>query len=496
MSLKLGLVLSQKMKQELRMTPQLQQAIRLLQLSNLELAEEIQRELLENPLLEEGAWDEEQDEQMTAIQDEDGDHIQFEQFDQSNQQVEEQSQPEQAQPEPVKSAEDWEEYIRDTEDLNRFDYDFRSGQEEEEYPERQEKSGESIYEHLSWQLSISDLSEQEKEIAEFMIANLDEHGYLTQVSIQEVAQEFDVLEEFVEEIRESIQFFDPVGSASLNLRDCLLAQAKFFQLGSLVEEVIQDHLELLEHRKYQLLAKKLKVSMAMVEQIAKQIQSLEPYPSRQYSTEEAQYITPDLYIEKNQDGEYIVKLSKANIPSLKINHFYKKAILGGADEETKTYVASKLNAAQWLIRSIEQRQNTMIRVMQSIIKFQREFFDKGEEYLRPLVLKTVADDVDLHESTISRVTTNKFVSTPRGIYELKFFFKSTIQSSSGEDLSSEAVKNKIKKLINKEDPKKPYSDQQLMDLLENDGLKIARRTVAKYREAMNILPSSQRKKSF
>jgi RNA polymerase sigma-54 factor len=533
MSLKMGLVLSQKMKQELRMTPQLQQAIRLLQLSNLELVEEIQKELTENPLLEEvdDANDDFQnrdlmeeafaekitdaDEQTMQIDQNLSTELQFKNQDQDQISIHEDrlsqslldqdeqdfrhelGQKEISHSEQL-SISEWEDYLHKEDESAKFDIDFKSTQEDDEYSQdiKSKSNHETLYEHLSWQLSMSDLSESEREVGDYIIGNLDTKGYFTEMTTQDVADHFDLQVEFVDDVLEVLQSFDPIGVCSRDITECLMIQAKFYNMGEQVEDILQNHLDLLEHKKYNVLARKLKVSQERIFELAQMIQSLDPYPSRQYTSDEQSYISPDLSVEKLKNGQYQVSLNQDFIPKLKINQYYRNAILGNADDTTKQYVAERLNSAQWLLRSIEQRRNTMIRVMQSIIEHQKEFFDKGTDYLKPLVLKTIADDVELHESTISRVTSNKYVETPRGLFELKYFFKSSIQSASGEDLSSEAVKNKIKRLIAQEPDLKPLSDQQIVEFLKKDGLKIARRTVAKYREAMQILPSSQRKKSF
>ena len=353
----------------------------------------------------------------------------------------------------------------------------------------------SLFDHLMWQLQVSDFTEQEKRVATSLIGNVNDDGYLKGVDLWSLADQLDNDGEYVEEVLEMLQRFDPPGVAARDLRECLLIQSRLLELGAIVDDIIRDHLENLERKNYHAIVRGMGIDLDEVIEAAKLIIQLEPRPGRPYAGEAARYITPDIYIKKNEDGVYKALLNEDGMPRLKISRFYRNALREAASSETKKYVTEKLNSAAWLIRSIQQRQKTIVKVTESIIRFQRPFLDRGVELLKPLILRDVAEDIGMHESTISRVTTNKYVHTPQGIYELKYFFNSSIQGDSG-DLASEAVKSKIKHLIAGEDPKRPFSDQKLVDLLKKDGVTIARRTIAKYREAMNILPSSKRKRLF
>jgi len=303
-----------------------------------------------------------------------------------------------------------------------------------------------------------------------------------------------------------VQKFDPIGCGARDLRECLLVQAQaFVNVGEgkdnpdaeLLPVIISKHLKNVEAKRYPAIAKDLKVSLGEVVATIKLLGRLEPKPGRLYNNEEPQYITPDVHIHKMGDG-YVAQLNDDGLSKLRISQKYRNALKNGAAQgaPAKEYIQEKLRAAVWLIRSIHQRQRTIVKVCDSIIKFQREFLDKGIAYLKPLILRDVADDIGMHESTVSRVTTNKYVHTPQGIYELKFFFNSSIARVGGEDIASEAVKNQIKQIIAKEPADKPFSDQKIVEILRSQNVDIARRTVAKYREVLAILPSSKRKRYF
>jgi len=309
-----------------------------------------------------------------------------------------------------------------------------------------------------------------------------------------------------DKVHKRIMRFDPPGCGARDLRECLLAQAHFFLSegdgkdnpdGELLHTIICKHLKNVEMKRYPAIAKDLKVSLEEVVACIKLLGRLEPKPGRRYTDEAPQYITPDVYILKVGD-EYVTQLNDDGLSKLRISHQYRAALKNGAAQgsKAKEYIQEKLRSAVWLIRSIHQRQRTIIKVCDSIIKFQRDFLDKGIAQLKPLILRDVAEDIGMHESTVSRVTTNKYVHTPQGIYELKFFFNSSIARVGGEDIASEAVKNQIKQIIAKEPADKPYSDQKIVELLRAQNVDIARRTVAKYREVLGILPSSKRKRYF
>jgi RNA polymerase sigma-54 factor len=352
----------------------------------------------------------------------------------------------------------------------------------------------SLHDHLAWQLKMTDMSPEQLEIGMTILGNVDSDGYFKDPPLSELAADLGIDEALCEEVLEKIQTFDPIGVGARNLAECMLIQAiAAGQDDDLVVKMIKSHLGNLEKKNYQAIARDLKQPLEEIYEAAKVIMEFDPRPGRQYSSDDPHYVTPDVYIHKVGD-KYFVVPNDDGLPKLKISGFYKNAM--GNSAASKDYVQDKLRSAQWLIRSIQQRQRTIIKVAESILKFQREFFDKGIAHLKPLILRDVAEDIGMHESTVSRVTTAKYVHTPQGIFELKFFFNSGISRTNGEDLASQAVKSKIKELVDSEDPKRPHSDQKIVELLKKGGIDIARRTVAKYREQLGILSSSKRKQVF
>lgn len=463
-----------KLSQQLVMTPQLQQAIKLLQLSRLELSDAIQQEIDENPVLDETTESEEGSKE--SGEDLSGDSAEAKQ-----------NEPE------AKSDFDWKDYVASTITPSRGSYASNTDREEFE-PIITKKA--SFSDHLLWQLRLHELSENELEIGEYIIGNLDKDGYL-QATFDEVVLHTGSDLELVEKVLKLIKGFDPVGVASQNLQECLLKQAEMLPGdNSLIKKILLHYMKDLERRKYQAIAKGLNISLKEVVDICELIADFEPRPGRAFNDNEPQYITPDIYVFK-VDDEYVVTLNEDGQPKLKINSFYRN-ILASNDiksEKAKGYIQEKLRSAVWLIKSVYHRQSTIINVTKSLIKFQSDFFDYGCGHLKPLVLRDVAEDIGMHESNISRVTTNKYVHTPHGIFELKYFFNSGLSSDDGKTIASESVKNKIKEIIQNEDPCKPYSDQDLADMLkQSQGINIARRTVTKYRELQGILSSSKRKK--
>jgi RNA polymerase sigma-54 factor len=302
-----------------------------------------------------------------------------------------------------------------------------------------------------------------------------------------------------------IQHYDPPGCGARDLQECLVIQANAWLQrahgdpseadGEIVLKILKQHMKALEAKNYPAIARELHVEMSEIVAAVKVITSLEPKPGRNFTTQEPQYITPDVYVHKMGD-RYTIVVNDDGLSKLRISEHYRRALRNGDGRQTKDYIQEKLRSAVWLIRSIHQRQRTIFKVTESIVKFQQEFLDKGVQYLKPLILRNVADDIGMHESTVSRVTTNKYVHTPQGIFELKYFFNSSIARQSGDDIASEAVKSKIKALVAQEPGDVPYSDQKIVELLENQGITIARRTVAKYREALGILPSSKRRRYY
>jgi RNA polymerase sigma-54 factor len=478
--MELGLQQSLILTQQLVMTPQLQQAIKLLQLSRLELAEMIQQEMEQNPALEEAGVEELSDKNITA-------------------QESDTPAPEKETPvkevtieEKVRTDMDWENYINEYNSTGRV-YTESENTEAPNY-EAFTSEKKTLQDHLKWQLMLYGLSEEEEKTGHIIIGNLNRDGYLCS-DLDEIAKTSGSEIERVEEILSILQTFDPPGVCARDLRETLLIQ--FQQLGidnPIINEIINNHLKNIENRNTKKIAKALKISLDDVRAAVKIIQYLEPKPGRKFSTDEPAYITPDIYVYKQGDDFKIV-MNDDGLPKLKINQFYKNAITNGRkiSKDAKNYLNEKMQSASWLIKSIHQRQKTIYLVMESILKFQKDFFDKGIAYLRPLILKDIAEDIEMHESTISRVTTNKYAYTPQGLFELKYFFNSSIERTGGESMASASVKDRIRLLIENEDPESPLSDEKIAGILKDSTIQIARRTVAKYRKVLNILPSNKRK---
>jgi len=482
-----------RLDQQLVVTPQLQQAIKLLQLSRLELSTLVQTELLENPVLEdlEEAEAEINEEDAKKAEGEKHEEAKMEDrgHDHSSDEIGERDGEFK---EPVDF--DWENYIGA---YNAADYDageYESIDEGQTF-ENILSQTESLQDHLLWQLYMIKMAPEEKEIGTEIIGNINDDGYL-QVNLEEISERCKVNLPQAEAVLTKIQEFDPAGVAARDLQECLLLQAKQLDKETpLLTTLIQDHLTDLEHHKYGVIAKKLDLPEATIEEMAQVIASLDPKPGRPFSQEAPQYITPDVYVQKEGD-KYEVLLNEDGMPKLRISNFYRRTLMKGsaASEQTKNYVQDRLRSALWLIKSIHQRQRTLYRVTKSIVKYQKDFFDKGISRLKPLVLRDVAEDIGMHESTVSRVTTNKYMHTPRGIFELKFFFNTGLQQLEGGGIASEAVKAKIDKLIAEEDSKSPLSDQAIAEILKKHNVDIARRTVAKYREMLKIPSSSRRRR--
>jgi len=490
--------------QQLVMTPQLQQAIKLLQLSRLELLETVSQEMEENPILEEmsqgeiegddGAG-EKKEERDKALQESRERKSENPSADDTGPDPDSPSLPEVTVEEHVRDDVDWDNYLSD------YNSGYSEGFSERHYEEKDAPSFENftatktdLSSHLFWQLNMSSVEDEKKDIGAHIIGNLNDDGYL-EVTLDEIAEATGYSIDDVGAVLALIQNFDPVGVAARDTRECLLIQTMFQGLaGTLVEKVIRDHLKDLEEKRYSRIADEIGVSIQEVLAAVAAIQELDPKPGRVYAAEETIYVTPDIYVAKVGDGYEIIQ-NEDGLPRLRINAYYRRILKnrGQVSDETKAYIQEKMRSAAWLIKSIHQRQRTLYRVTESIVKFQKEFLDKGIAYLRPLVLRDVAEDIEMHESTVSRVTTNKYVHTPQGLYELKFFFNSSINRVDGDALASESVKEQIRKLIKAEDKSKPLSDKGIEKKMRDLNIRVARRTVAKYREAMGILPSRKRK---
>lgn len=475
---------SLKLTQQLVMTPQLQQAIKLLQLSRLELAEEINQELEENPILE------------TSISEDEPETGNGEEPTGEKSSADDDGFREVRVEEKTRDEFDWENYLGEYSSSPATTSTYEAQTDAPSY-ENFVASKTSLSDHLAWQWQMTDINEEELRIGLEIIGNLSPDGYLKS-SMEELAESTCTTPEDVEKVLAKVQDLDPTGVAARDLGECLMLQLKYLGLeNSLAARVVAHHLPDLEKKNYQRIARALKVSKEAVFAAERMILTLEPRPGRQFSSEEPQYISPDVFVYKMAE-DYIIVLNEDGLPKLKVSQHYKDLLSAdaGSSSQTKDYIQGKLRSAMWLIRSIHQRQRTIYRVTESIVRFQREFLDKGVEYLRPLVLRDVAEDVELHESTISRVTTNKYVHTPQGLFELKYFFDSPINRFQGESLASESVKKRIKQIITAEDPQKPLSDQRIVEILRGANIDIARRTVAKYREMLGIASSSKRKKYY
>jgi len=472
-----------RLSQKLILTPQLQQSIKLLQLPLLELSQDINQEMMSNPLLEETI------ETASDIKNDDEHKGPGE--------------------EPMHGAGNETEapleklfgfttdnYFEERESDGRdFGY-FNDDTEEIQAPFERNRQKIDLYEHLLWQVRLSNISETTGKIAEVIINNLDNNGYL-QASLDEVAQASEAAPEEVEKTLKFIQELDPSGVGARDLKECLLLQLEPLELkGTLVESILRDGFSELENKKYKQLASKLKVTVEEILNAVQIIEGLEPRPGRNYSSDEPIHIIPDVYVEESE-GKFIITLNDEGIPRLRLSNYYRKMLANkqSLGLEEKNFLEEKLRSAVWLLKSLDQRNKTIYRVTDSILKFQDDFFRKGAEYLHPLNLKDIAEDLGMHESTISRVTSNKYIQCPQGLLNFRFFFSNAVATSEGS-MSSSTVKNIIKQIVADEDPKKPLNDMKIVELLEEKGIRVARRTAAKYREELKILSHTKRKKWF
>ncbi len=473
------------------MTPQLQQAIKLLQLSRLELVQSVTQELTENPVLEELSAESEE------APDEEGDTASA-----TAAESETETAPAQEDTQELKSdleiGPQWDDYLNEMGDGRDYGAAEADDKELPSYDQTLTRLP-SLSDHLRWQLHLSSSEDAVVKGGEWIIGNLDDDGYLRS-SLDELGQQSGIAVSDLERSLALIQSFDPLGVGARDLRECLLIQARQLDLGgSLAEKIIMDHLPELEKRKFPQIAKALGVTPQEVMEASQTIiHELEPKPGRPFLASETNYVTPDVYVIKVED-RYVVQLNDEGLPRVRINPYYRKLLANrdSVDKVTKDYIEERLRSAQWLIKGMEQRSKTIYKVAESIVKFQLEFLDQGIAKLKPMVLKDVAEDIGMHESTISRVTTNKFMHTPQGIFPMKFFFTTGFSVSAGGaavEVSSLTVKDVIQKMIKEEDVSAPYKDQQIVDALKAKGIDIARRTVAKYREELRIPPTSVRRR--
>lgn len=474
-----------KLSQQLVMTPQLQQAIKLLQLSRIELQDLVRQELEENPVLDESQELEEQKDTDTL-------------------EASEKEQEPQDELEGFREVKAGEETLQEMDWTTYLDgYNYSSGEQyyddDDDRPsyENMLTRKATLFDHLLWQLNMTRLSERELAVGAEIIGNIDEDGYL-RTPLADISQLFGEDEQFAESVLMKIQEFDPMGVGARDLRECLLIQVRQLGMdGTEIEALLRDHLKELEARKYKQIAKALGIEVNDVLAAAKVIASLDPKPGRQFGQDDVHYISPDIFVYKVGE-EFVVLLNDEGMPNIRINPMYVGEGRNGAsgDQKAEEYITEKMRSALWLIKSIHQRQRTIYKVAKSILKFQRDFMERGIEYLKPLVLRDIAEDIGMHESTISRVTTNKYMQTPQGLLELKFFFNSGLSTNEGDAIASESVKNKIKEIVDAEDLRRPLSDQRIAEILAAHNINIARRTVTKYREMLRIGSSSERKRLF
>ncbi|HKM95975.1 MAG TPA: RNA polymerase factor sigma-54 [Buttiauxella sp.] len=467
-----------RLSQQLAMTPQLQQAIRLLQLSTLELQQELQQALENNPLLEQTDVHEEIETQEVR---------ENEALD-TREALEQKEMPDEL---PLDTS--WDEiYTAGTSSATGTDYI------DDELPVYQGETTQSLQDYLMWQVDLTPFSETDTAIATSIVDAVDEMGYLT-VSLEEILESMgddEITLDEVEAVLKRVQRFDPVGVAARDLRDCLLIQLSQFARETpwLTEArlIVSDHLDLLANHDFRSLMRVTRLKEEVLKEAMCLIQSLDPRPGQSIQTGEPEYVIPDVLVKKVQD-RWTVELNADSLPRLKINQQYAAMGTNARNDSDSQFIRTNLQEAKWLIKSLESRNDTLLRVSRCIVEQQQGFFEHGEEHMKPMVLADIAQVVEMHESTISRVTTQKYLHSPRGIFELKYFFSSHVNTEGGGEASSTAIRALVKKLIAAENPVKPLSDSKLTTMLSDQGIMVARRTVAKYRESLSIPPSNQRK---
>ncbi len=470
---------SLKQTQSLMMTPQLQQAIKLLTLTHLEMTNVIAEEMVENPMLEElDGGEASAKEERLEMQNQEATSENFQESGPVNQ-----------------DDFDWQSYIETYNSSSSSNPPNMATQDFDEMPNYENivTKGMSLTEHLEWQLRMEELSDQDMKFALEIIHSINDDGYLS-IPFEEVMATTDMDREEAEDIWQMVKSLDPVGCACETLTDCLLSQARIAEERSpLLEKIIREHLKDLETKDYEKIAKAIGVEREQVLSSLELLKNFHPKPGRLVSPGEIHYVVPDIYVVKVGD-EFVVKVNDEGVPRLRVSQLYQKMLAQTDNKEAQEYVQEKLRNALWLIKSIQQRQRTIYRVAQAIVAQQQDFFKRGARFLKPMILKDIANEIGMHESTVSRVTNNKYMHTPIGLFELKYFFNTGVGGKNGGiDVSSEVLKLKIKELVANEPAKKPLSDQKIAELLSRDDVKVARRTVAKYREMLGIASSSKRK---
>lgn len=468
MSMKLGYDLTIEQAQKLVMTPELIQAIQILQFNTQELDSYVQEQLLVNPVLEQN-------------------HAEH---DQATKKAEK--------PEKDEEDFDWKEYIQDRQydDISYRQWEYRSSEDKENnYEQYVSNSDVTLPEHLMFQLQFAAPAKECRKIGRYIIESLDENGYMT-LTVEEMSKALGVCREKILKALEIIHTFDPAGVGAANLAECLTIQLRQKgQLTDVFEKVINEHLEDLAGNRLNAIAKETGLSTKDVQSMCDMIRTLEPKPGRGFASKtDNRYIVPDVLVERI-DGEYVVTINENSTPRLMVSSYYKNLLKqSDEDDQLSKYLSDRVNSALWLIKSIEQRKQTIYNVVTAVVKHQKEFLDKGSKYMKTLTLKDIAEEVGIHESTVSRSINGKFLQCPRGVFEIKYFFSAGVSGSRGEGISSHSIKEFIREIVDKEDPKAPCSDQKIVEMLEEKGINVSRRTVAKYRDEMNILSSSKRRR--
>lgn len=486
MSMRLGYDLTIEQAQKLIMTPELIQAIQILQFNTQELDSYVQEQLLVNPVLE-NEHVEHSNEHKDGVTDTHGENF-----------AETRNTERHEEKAPSKDDEfDWKEYIKDRQydDISYKQWDYKGNEDKENTYEQYVTSDVTLPEHLMFQLQFAYHKKGCRRVGRYIIESLDENGYMTS-TVEEIAKATGAPEEKVTEVLDIIHTFDPIGVGARDLRECLIIQLKQSgQLTSVFEKVINEHLEDLANNRLGAVAKDMGVSVPDIQKMSDIIRTLEPKPGRQFASQmDTKYIVPDVIVER-VDDEYTVTINESSTPHLVVSSYYQKMLhKAETDENLSKYLSDRVNSALWLIKSIEQRKQTIYNVVTSVVKYQREFFDKGSKYLKTLTLKDIAEEIGIHESTVSRSINGKYMQSPRGVFEIKYFFSAGVAGNHGEGISSNSIKEFIKEIVDGEDTKSPYSDQAMVEMLKEKGINISRRTVAKYRDELHILSSSKRRR--
>ena len=489
MNMKLGYDLTIEQQQKLVMTPELIQAIQILQFNTQELDSYVEEQLLVNPVLE-------------HVHPDNNEHdAQAEQADDNEYRHDYAEPSRKEETKEIKKKDDdfdWKEYVRDRQydDISYGQWSDRSSEEKENnYEQYVSFSDVTLPEHLMFQLQFAAPKKDCRKVGKYVIESLDENGYMTS-SVEEIAAATGTSEEKVLKVIDIIHTFDPAGVGARNLAECLIIQLRQAgQLTDVFEKVIDERLEDLANNRLAAIAKDMGISVKDVQDMSDIIRTLEPKPGRGFATQtDNRYIVPDVLVER-VDDEYVVTINESSTPKLMVSSYYQNLLKDAeTDDKLNKYLSDRVNSALWLIKSIEQRKQTIYNVVTSVVKRQKDFLDKGSKYMKTLTLKDVAEEVGIHESTVSRSINGKYLQCPRGVFEIKYFFSAGVSGDEGEGISSKSIKEFIKEIVENEDPKSPCSDQSMVEILKEKGINISRRTVAKYRDEMNILSSSKRRR--